>query len=306
MKEYIKIKLLVLVILVSSLLTSIKAQNNISVIRYDTIFQKYNEVIPKYNELNNFTSLLVHSVLKLKVNSNSIGQEVKALKHFYNAYTSLQNLYNDTEYLFNTKYKASLDSSIIITKYALGRLVDLEPRIKPVKRIFLFVSALHENIVVYSDNIGIALDRYLGVDYPMYPNAMTKWKCQFADIHRVPIDAVKGYLIANIPIETSRLITIQDLFEYWGYIYSVLQKVFPEYSEQELFGFTNSQYKWIKSNVERLYKNAINKDDTHSYRSNVISKYFNELPENKILPKDAPRLVGYYLSYWIFKNNKQK
>lgn len=281
-----------------------KSQTNVPIIRYDSIVMYNRTIISQYSELKDFSELLAGTILKKTEDSKDNAQD--RLFKFYNSYQSLRKLYDDTQQIFSYQYKNELDSSLIVLDYAIDRLGVVQPQIPKVDKIFLFVSALHENILVDRDIIGIALDRYLGCDFYMYPKAMTKWKIQFSDIHRMPLDAVKGYVVTHIPMYKDKLLTTMDYIRYWAGIYNILSNVFEDYTEQELFGFTDTQYQWMRNNIDRIYKNAISKGDLDTYNTIIIDKYFGELPEDKVLPSEAPRQIGKYLAFWMSKTDKLK
>lgn len=278
-----------------------KGQTNVKVVRYDSIVMFHRNIIPQYKELTEFSDLLSNVILKT---NNDASRVEERLFNFYNSYTSLKKLYDDTQNMYSYKYKNQLDSNMMIIDYALERLNAIQPHIPKAGKVFLFVSAFHENILVHNDIIGIALDRYLGRDFYMYPKAMTKWKIQFSDIHRMPLDAVKGYVVTYMPMLKNKLLTNLDYIRYWANIYDILSKVFEDYKEQELFGFTDTQYQWIRNNIDKIYKNAVSRGDLETYNPSIIDKYFGELPQDKVLPGEAPRQIGYYLAFWMFKTNK--
>lgn len=280
-----------------------KGQTNIKIVRYDSIIMYQRNIISQYEDLKGFSKLLSGIIIKNVEKDFSVEEN---LFRFYNSYKSLRKLYDDTQNIYTSKYRHELDSNMTIIDFYLERLYKIQPNIPKADKIFLFISALHENIIVYENIIGIALDRYLGMDYYMYPKAMTKWKIQFSDIHRMPLDALKGYIVSHTPIQTNKLLTNIDYLKYWANIYDILSKVFEDYTEQEIFGFTDIQYEWVKQNIDKIYKNAILKGDLDTYNQTIIEKYFGELPEDKVLPSEAPRQIGKYLAFWMLKTNKLK
>lgn len=280
-------------------------QTLLPMVRYDSIIMEHPNVITLNKDLASFTDFVVNTQLGIPYDENKY-TPAEVLRQFYMSDNNLKRLYSDVQRLYYSDFRTVLDSSLIVLDYGLERLHSIDPTIKPVRLVYLYVSAFHENILVCGDIIGIALDRYLGENYPMYIDAMTSWKRQFSDPRRISIDAVKGYIMANHPIEEEKLFTMMDIIKYWAYVYNRLHQVFPQYNEQELFGFTDIQYRWIKQNINILYENAVAHNDTNTSNSSIINKYFNELPSDSQLPPQAPRLIGHYLSYWMSNNNKIK
>lgn len=294
------------IIFVVLLLSSLQSysQKYTELVRFDTLFIKHPTWIDNNKTLNDFGKILLELVFDKETNNDK--KISIQLKEYYNSHPALLKLFNDTDRIFNNVRKSELDSSLLLMQDAFYRLEELVPSVAKPRRAFTYVSALHENILVHNNDIGIAIDRYLGVDYPMYKEAMTKWKIQMSDTRRIVVDALKAWIMASFPMDNQRLLTLKNYVEYWAYVYSTLNLVFPDFDEEYIFGFNKEQYDWIKSNVSRLYKNALEQGDFDSYQSSIINKYFGELPEGKLLPDEAPRIIGHYLSYWMLRNNKIK
>ena len=95
-----------------------EGQTNVKVVRYDSIVMFHRNIIPQYKELTEFSDLLSNVILK--TNSNASRAEER-LFNFYNSYTSLKKLYDDTQNMYSYKYKNQLDSNMMIIDYALDR-----------------------------------------------------------------------------------------------------------------------------------------------------------------------------------------
>lgn len=134
------------------------------------------------------TRTLIESVLEIgEVTDPEIN--TKFLKFYQD--TTLQTLLSETESLFTNMddIDAELNSAFI-------RLKKWFPDIE-IPRIYTQISALNQSIVVGNQTIGISLDKYLGVNHPIYKkfNYTNSQKRQMSREYILP-DCISFYLMS--------------------------------------------------------------------------------------------------------------
>lgn len=271
-------------------------QNQIEFIRFDSLMNGDLTQVEQSPAHTTFAGLLAKGVLGLPQKNGE--QPVTQLAAFYHSHHTLEKLYQDTQIYFSQEGKASLDSAMFIVRDALLRLPEVLKGAASPKRIYYYVSAMHEKLVVAEDLMGIALDRYLGEEYPIYKQLLTVEERQRSTLSHLATDALLGWILSEYPKESGQLRTLGSELRYWGEVYDILHRLLPDYSEKELFGYTDAQYSWLRKNVRSLYKSA--EEQLSSPHIDLIDSYFGDI-KNGELPIGAPHQVGRFLGYWMLQ-----
>lgn len=186
-------------------------------------------------------------------------------------------------------------------QYAFDKLHRLRPDLEMPKDIFTHVSGFNQRVIVAPSFVSVSLDFYLGQDYPLYQEFFTPWQQRHSVADRIAMDALLGWIISEIPEPRDRAITLNDKFHYWSEIYHLMHRIFPKRSEADLFGYSNDEMRWMKANKKHLINNIREREELNSTSPMIIDKYFKEIPEGVALPSNAPREIGPWLAYVMYK-----
>lgn len=212
---------------------------------------------------------------------------------------SLRSMYADVE----ERFEMGLPKKVVREmQYAFDKLHKLRKDLQIPRDIFTHVSGFNQRVIVAPSFVSVSLDFYLGRDYPLYKQFFTPWQQRRSVADRIAMDAVLGWIISEIPEPRDRALTLNDKFHYWAEIYHLMHKLFPSRNEAELFGFTKDEMDWMKDNRKHLINNVIERNELNSTSPMIIDKYFKEIPEGVALPKNAPREIGPWLAYKMYKH----
>lgn len=140
------------------------------------------------------TRTLVEKVLQIgEVNDPEISS--KFLKFFQDS--TLLALVSDTE----SEYANMSDLNKGLTK-AFGYLKEQLPEM-PMPRVYAQIGALDQSIIIGDRSIGICLDKYMGVNYPLYEKYYTYQQRESMTRSFIVPDCVSFYLLSLYPLKNS-------------------------------------------------------------------------------------------------------
>ena len=154
------------------------------------------------------------------------------------------------------------------------------------------------------DAIGVALDMFLGPDYPY--KALDPQNPIFSDyISRrytrqyIPIK-VMGVMAEDIlgPLPGKRLI---DYAIYEGKKQYLLSKVLPQRSPAELLEYTDAEYDWCVKSQLGIWDLFLDQELIYETNQQKINSYINEAPRAKGMPEISPGRTAHFLGYQIVK-----
>ncbi len=154
------------------------------------------------------------------------------------------------------------------------------------------------------DAIGIALEMFLGQDYPY--KALDPQNPIFSDyITRrytrsyIPLKVV-GVLAEDLlgPLSGKRLI---DYAIYEGKKQYLLSKLFPKRSPAELLEYTEAEYDWCVKSQLGIWDLFLDQELIYETNQQKINSYINEAPRAKGMPDASPGRTAHFLGYQIVK-----
>lgn len=295
--------LLVSLLWLTSLALQAAPKYNPPLFRLDSLLYEFSrqgggghEISPELQQHRHVVELIGRGVLGIGEKIDSAGL-FPAVGERY-AHPALLRLAEDVQRVY-TREQLTLVHKEIVS--AMRRLHKIRPQMPLPEVLYTHVSGFHQRIVVAEGFLSVALDFYLGKNYSLYRTYFSPWQQRRSDIEHVAVDAVLGWLISEYPEPREQALSLRDKFLYWGKIYTLMHKAFPWRSEAELFGFTLSEWQWLKENKKHLLRNAKERGEFDSTAPVVIDKYFTDLPQGAALPKEAPRLIGPWLAYKYYK-----
>ncbi len=219
------------------------------------------------------------------------GSPTEVLVRMY-SHPQLRRLYADTEACYTTALADSITGEM---RAAFERLRVSDPQMAIPRYVAFHVSGLQQSVVAVPDLVSVSIDKYIRPDYPVYLQFFSEYARQTMSPEYVVRDAVLGWICSERPLPRETVLTLRFQLEYWGDIYRLMKQVFPQASDEWLFGFTSDQLLWMKQNRKILLDNALKRGEMESSQPTVTDRYFKELPPDQLLPPEAPRLIGHWL-----------
>ncbi len=155
------------------------------------------------------------------------------------------------------------------------------------------------------DAIGIALDMFLGKDYPykqidpqnpIFSDYITK-RYTRKYIPKKVVEIVIEDLLG--PLKGKRYI---DHAIYQGKKLLILAHVFPNKPMAELLEYTDEEYKWCESSELGMWDFVLDQNLIFETNQQKINSYVNEGPRSKGMPEASPGRTAHFLGYKIVKS----
>lgn len=158
----------------------------------------------------------------------------------------------------------------------------------------------------YNNNLLIALDMFLGEDYPTYQKLGVPLyvirKFQPAYITRDCMDQV-GRSMINYRNQGNDLI---DFMINEGKVLWFITAMIPDLREEILFDYSASQLEWVRMNEGMVWAFMIENEVLYSAEPDYRQKFILEAPFTSYFGKDSPPRLGPFIGYRIVDQYMQK
>lgn len=209
--------------------------------------------------------------------------------------TILINLFNDCLIVFPNLNKLERDLSLMFRYYLYHFPAARIPK------VFTYVSGMDHNnpIHLYENNLLIALDMYLGEDYPDYkqlglpaymlssfsPDYIVR-DCaeQFADRALYMFDS-DPHLLGRMILEGKRLWFIKSLI--------------PDLREEVLLDYSPEKMTWANRNEGLVWAFLVENELLFSSKTTDVQKFINPAPFSSFFGHESPPRLGWWIGYKI-------
>jgi len=296
-----KIKLLVNIVLLFSLVVSCKKQNQIEkeidkiqvtieIDRFDRSFARLNsENLPdlknKYPFL--FSEKYADSVW-IKKSKDTIQIELNE---------EVEKVFSD-----HSQEKQELQELFKRIKFYF-------PEIKEPRVVTITSDVDYRNkVVIAKDLLIISLDTYLGKEHHFYEGIQKYIKKNFERTQILP-DVASMYT-KNLVGPIRERTFLANMIAFGKELY--LKNLFlPNIDNPRKLGYTQEEYQWIKTNEEEVWRYFVDRQLLYSTESNLLPRFLYPAPFSKFyleeIDKEAPDRVGQFVGWRIvssyMKNN---
>lgn len=273
------------------------AQKNIE--RFDkelfNIIKKENQELRK-QFIQKDKNLINALATTLNIKESSTEDQLnKIVKYYENPL--LLSLYNDTQNKFAEISEINNELNIAISNVKAIFPTAIVPT-------FAFhVSGLKENIIYTDGIISLSIDKYMGVDYPLYQGYF--FPTQLAEMQSSLIvrDFIKAWLMADyIPINSPDASLLDEIIAE-GKLYYVLEKILPNLPKESILSYTEKDYKTCVSHEKEIW-NILKKNNLFYSKDRETISYFTEFNpyiETAIIPSNLKQIphIGSFIGYQI-------
>jgi len=219
--------------------------------------------------------------------------------------TILINLNKDCQQKFPdlSNIEANLESVFRHYKYYFPEAI--------IPDVYTYVSGFdyEHKVQVYNNNLLIALDLYLGKDYPAY-NQLGLSQYVFSKFD-------KKYLIRDCLVEISKTFinprnvknTLLDQIINEGKMLWFAKAMNPEMDNQILIPYSNEQLQWAKENEAMVWAFLIENELLYSTEPMAKQKFIKDGPFTSFFGNESPPRLGSWIGYLIidkFMSNNPK
>ncbi len=176
-----------------------------------------------------------------------------------------------------------------------------------IPEVFTYVSGFdyEHKIQLYNNNILIALDLYLGSDYPSYKQlGLAKYVFNKFSEEYLVRDCI--YEISHSYIDSHRVESaLLDLMIYEGKMLWFVHALIPDIKKEILLGYTPEQLVWAKDNEAMVWAFIIENEMLYSTDPVAKQKFIIDAPFTSFFGNDSPPRLGAWIGYHIVDNLMQ-
>ena len=168
-----------------------------------------------------------------------------------------------------------------------------------IPEIVSFIGGFNYPGFTVENYLGIGLDMYLGSDCPFYTNlGLALYQVQNMNKDRIPLDALYNWINGKVDFDDSSDNVLARMI-HEGKVYFLLEKLFPEYPPEKLFGFTSSGMTWVLKNEERMWVYLIENKLLYSNVLMDIQKLTGPAPYTSFFTSESPGRAIVYNGFKI-------
>lgn len=179
----------------------------------------------------------------------------------------------------------------------LSNAKDLLPAI-PHRRYFAIVSPYNTSIFADDSTMLIALNHYLGADYPGYAG-FDNYLRQNKTREKLPYDIAEALVALAYPYQPDENETLLNRMLYEGALLEAIMRLVPEAQESLAMGYTTEQLEWLRVNSKQAWQAVVGRQLLYSTSSSDIDRMVNPAPKTMLLHQESPGRAGRFIGYCI-------
>ncbi len=176
-----------------------------------------------------------------------------------------------------------------------------------VGEVYTVVSPYRQSIVVGDSMTVIALNHYLGADYPGY-GSMETFRRALKTPRHLPYDVAEALISVNYPMNVTSCTTVLERMIYDGAVLAAVMDVVPDADLTEALGYTSGQLKAARDGEHAAWDALIRQNLLYSTSDFDAARLLGPAPYTSGLFDGAPGRMGRFIGYNIVKsyldNNK--
>ncbi|MDR2291997.1 MAG: hypothetical protein LBE11_00805 [Prevotellaceae bacterium] len=264
---------------------------NVQVVRFDKDIFSINDISVLHEKYGNFFDNFCDYIL-------GIGRPDSA--NFQNNFNSFRN--DSIVQLAQTKaekilisYEQTLNTELT---HALKLYKYYFPQ-KQIPQIYIYTSGFNPSLIIDQNIIGIGLDKFLGSDEDAYKSlGFSKYLVQNMRKERIVCEVVGALGMDEFPLENIHYSLIEKMI-YEGKILYFKQKLCPNVSENDLFGFNSDNMKFCINNERQMWLYLIENKLLYSDNYTVITKFTEDAPFTYDFSQESPGKAANWTGFRI-------
>lgn len=185
--------------------------------------------------------------------------------------------------------------------YILGRAA-ADSLALPSRRYAAVVYGRTESILFKDNEMFVALNHYLGEDYPGYTHWPTYMRRQKSP-ERLPYDLAEALVATQYPYAaTGPEATVLSRLIYEGVITYAKMQLVDDAELGHALGYDEGEMKWLRENEAALWRDAVAKRLIYDTSTSMAEKLVAPAPQVRELQPSAPGRAGRYLGYRIVES----
>ncbi|MCF0159559.1 MAG: hypothetical protein HUJ99_02095 [Bacteroidaceae bacterium] len=154
---------------------------------------------------------------------------------------------------------------------------------------------MNESIVVSDSLVGFSIDKYMGIDYPLYKKYFYDHQIVTMSPERIVTDCLFYYLKDNYPLPDDAAGTLLENMVLMGKLNWITCKLTHGNRLEDMLGLTSEGMQWIKDNRGKLLDYL--KAHYNSTDPQVLRNLLNNTYNPTIGGKRSPGLLGVWVGF---------
>ncbi len=154
------------------------------------------------------------------------------------------------------------------------------------------------SIVMTDSLMLIALNHYLGADYPGYAS-MPEYMRQSKSPERLQFDIAEALLESRYPFSADANTTVLSRMLYEGAVLYCKIKLTPNADVAQVMGYSDSQLHWLTNNTQAMWNALVAGKMLYSTSTLTADQLLNPAPGTPLLGAGAPPRAGRFIGYAI-------
>ncbi|MDR0414540.1 MAG: hypothetical protein LBH84_03900 [Prevotellaceae bacterium] len=166
-------------------------------------------------------------------------------------------------------------------------------------RIVAYVSGFNQSIMLAEGVIGVGLDKYLGADYPLYPQlGFYKYVTRKMYPSKIPADIMDALAEALFPYNV-RQDELLGRMVWEGKRLYFARQMLPAEPDTAIFGFTQKELDVCHNNESYIWMYLIENKLLFSTNTFTIDKFTEDRPFTQEFSREAPGRAANWVGYRI-------
>ena len=165
-------------------------------------------------------------------------------------------------------------------------------------RVLGIVSPYRQSVIVADSVILVALNHYLGADYPGY-NGLPQFQRESKFKERIPRDIAEALIRINYPYSPVSG-TVMERMLYEGALAETVSRI-AQISSPDALGVSNDDYNAFLDNEAEMWKYLAAHDMLYSTGPGDISRLVDPAPYTSGFPVEVPGQAGCFIGHQILK-----
>lgn len=168
----------------------------------------------------------------------------------------------------------------------------------PVRKYAAVIYGRPESILFVDSMMLIALNHYLGADYPGYSH-IPVYRREAKTPEMLPYDIAEALVATSYPFDGDYSSTLISRMLYEGAIAAIKTSLVDDATAAKALGYDDETYKWLLDNEKKLWDGLIEQKMLYATSPTLIRKLTEPAPAAQIGEISAPGRIGRFIGYRI-------
>lgn len=170
----------------------------------------------------------------------------------------------------------------------------------PASRFAAVVWGRPESIVFCDSVMLVALNHYLGADYPGYSHVETYLR-RLKTPERLPVDMAEAIVATAYPYTSDDVAAVLSRLLYEGALVEAVARL-ADVEPAQAMGYTADEYAWLEQHETELWQSLVAGELLYSTLPSDAVRLVSPAPSTSILDSGAPGRAGRFLGHRIVRS----